>query len=205
MKKEYLKRLTELVAALAATFGKEADEAMYLGYEMALSDLSLEDIERGFQAALRTCEFMPSGADLRKLAGHVGTKERAAIALGVVEQAIRSEGYYRSVTFDDPLVNAVIRSLGGWEHACTIEGEFEIGQWRREFEKLYQAMCKTGASAAACAPLLGHSDRVNGFNGHERKEPLRIETGLAPHPAGLIGQKKEQGKLPVQLKLKGPK
>jgi hypothetical protein len=206
MKKEYLPKLTELIAAMAATFNREVDEAMFLGYEMALSDLSIEAIQTAVQMALRSCKFMPTGAELRELAGDVSPKERAAVALGVVDLAIKTDGYYRSVNFDDPLVNATIRSLGGWEHASTLEGEFAINQWRRDFKDTYVAFCKAGVGRQACGPLLGLYDRQNGFNGHERKEPLLIECGLAPHPDGLVRLPgKSVAKLTgVQLKLKGP-
>lgn len=205
-KKEFLKRFTELIAAMASTFNREVDEAMFLGYEMALSGMSIEEVELAVQRAVRECKHMPTGAEIRELAGYVGPKERAAVAIGVVENAIREHGYYRTVSFDDPLVNATVRHLGGWEHASTLDDEFAISQWRRDFEKTYIAFCRTGVGKQACGPLLGLIDRQNGFDGHARTEPLLIECGLQPHAEGLVRLTTSvpRQELGVQLKLKGP-
>lgn len=204
MKKEYLAKFTDLITALAATFNREADEATFLGYEMALSDLSIEAVELAVQKAVRQCHFMPTGAELRELAGDVGPKERAVIAFGCVAETIKRHGYYDSVSFDDPLINAAIRNLGGWERVSLIEDHEEFDKWfRKEFERVYIALCRTGASAEACKPLMGHYDKANGHAGYEQKAPLRIATGLAPHGKDLVRlPQKKAGAKPIGIPLK---
>lgn len=59
-----------LVQALAAVFRVDPTEALLTGYWLGLSDLPLPVVSAGVQRALRECQFMPSVAELRKLAGH---------------------------------------------------------------------------------------------------------------------------------------
>ena len=176
-----------LIAALGASFGRQVDEATLTAFEIGLSDLPLEKITAAVQAAIRSCRFMPSPAELRELAGVVSPQHRAVVAWTAFSAAVSKHGFYKSVDFDDPVVNAVVRSLGGWLRVSSIDDskEFEVFL-RRDFERTYLALYAAGISAEQAAPLVGHLQAQNELHGYAGREfngvainqLVRIATGL---------------------------
>jgi len=180
--------LVRLIAALAATFNREADEAMFEGYELGLCDLPVPAVKLAVGRAIRECKFMPTVAELRELSGELLPQDRAILAWDVFSKAVPRHGYTASVDFEDPLINATIRNLGGWERCCSLQPD-EFDKWlRKDFERTYQALLRSGASAKATAPLIGYHDRQNAFHGYVERitEPLRIACDLPPHRDGLV-------------------
>lgn len=176
-------RFMGLIAGLSRTFGREADEATYTGYELGLGDLTIEAIQTAVGTAMRTCEYMPTVVALRKLTGEASTDDRAIMAWAAFEKAVVCEGAYTTVEFDDPVINATIRNHGGWQRCCGLPCE-EFDKWlRKDFLATYAALCATGISAEASKPLLGIHDATNTMNGHHKavKKPLLIATGLPAH------------------------
>ncbi len=179
--------------ALAATFRTEASEAMLEGYWIGLEDIPFSAVQSSVVQAMRASKFMPNVAELREFAGDrkVSLADRAQVAWGVFERAVVQHGAYRSVSFDDPIVNATVRSLGGWQRCCDLPvTEFDTFL-RQSFLKAYEAFARTGASDDLSAPLLGIHDQHNGLHGYGTKKPVMIATGLPPL-ARLEKQQREQ-------------
>jgi len=175
------------MAAMAATFRREATEALLTGYWMGLNDLPVEDINQAVARAMRTKTFMPAVAELRELAGEMTVDQRAVKAWGAFEMAVKAHGGYASVDFDDQTINATIRNLGGWERLCELPAS-EFDKWlRKDFAKAYHGLASTRLSAEEAAPLIGEHDRTNRFNGFTGaiKPPLQITTGLPPRRIAL--------------------
>lgn len=187
-------RFIVALGALASTFGREVDEALIMGFEMGLEGLTTEQIERSVALAVRTKKFFPSPAELRELAGEVPSGERAVVAWDAFAQAVSKHGYYDSVDFDDPVINATIRNLGGWQRVCQIDDpkEFETF-FRKDFERVYVALYKAGISPEQASPLIGYCESQNALNGYCEKQHngvainqvRRIATGL-PAPLTRI-------------------
>lgn len=198
MTESEIRERNELIAALALAFGKESPTAMLLGYAMGLDDITTPELKRAVQRAMKECKFMPVPMELRELAGIATGSQRAALAFDIFANAVSIHGVYASVTFDDPLINATVRNLGGWERCCNVGAEEDVSKFdvwlRKEFERVYSGMLKSGATAEMCCPLGGLIDRENRANGYPTK-PLRlIACDLPKHPAGLI-----RGEVPKQL------
>lgn len=173
------------LGALAASFGREADEATCMAYEIGLSDLPLASCRNAMVRAMRECRFMPSPAELRELAGVQKPKDRAVLAWEALDAAIVEHGYYRSVDFDDPVINATVRNLGGWERVCDLPAE-EYSKWfRKEFERVYASLAAVGVGPEQSAPLLGYYAKQNSGNGQPIAPPVKIVTGLPTMP--MIG------------------
>ncbi len=177
-----------LVEALAATFRTEATEALIEGYWMALEDLQLASVQRAVSAAIRQCQHMPRGVELRQLAGEMGNATRAVHAWSVLQKAIGQHGAYRSVDFDDPVLNATVRNLGGWQKLCqTTTEEFE--KWaRKDFERIYGALCASGITEEQGQRLTGIHEQTNFGAGFAIAPPTRVVTGLPPHREGIMRQ-----------------
>lgn len=175
----------ELIAALALTFGKEATAPMLLGYTMGLDDISTPDLKRAVARAMKECQFMPVPLELRTLAGVPKDTDRAALAWEIFAKQVGLLGAWKTVSFDDPLINATCRHLGGWVRCCGESGDkFEV--WlKKEFKDTYATLCRTGVSAEACGPLGGIADQSNGHLGISG--PVhQIACDLAPHRRDLI-------------------
>ena len=180
--------LLQMIAALAANFDREADEAMFQSYEMGLDDLPLADVKRAIIRSIKESTFMPRVAELRALAGVVPPVNRAVKAWEVFERTVVRLGYTASVNFDDPVINATVRALGGWERCCGLTVE-EFDKWlRKDFERTYIALMSTGLSAEAAGPLLGFHDQSNACHGHIKQltTPKLIACDLPPHRDGLV-------------------
>jgi len=169
-----------LISALAASFGKESDEAMLTGYWMGLGDMDLSELRAACAKAIRSMKFMPKPAELREMGGESNVAERAEIAFAAAAKAIGSHGKYASVDFDDPVINATIRSMGGWEKVCALKAE-ELHKWtKKDFIKMYTAHSNVGVSEEAIAYLAGQVERENTSTGHSDNIPkaVLIQSGL---------------------------
>jgi hypothetical protein len=181
-------RLAVAVAVLGETFGRQVTAVTIQAYEMGLDGIAIDAIERAVKRASGECRFMPVPSELRELAGEMPAKDRAIRAWSAAMRGVRLHGYYHSVNFDDPIINATIRSMGGWERFAE-RLEVEEEKWlRRDFEAIYVSFATRGVSAEACEPLGGFLSRSNGAAGYldAVPEPVLVECGLPPHPAGVL-------------------
>lgn len=175
---------TVLIEAMAATLPpqKEVSRAMFMGYWLGLCDIALDAVRHGVERAIKTCKFMPSPAELRELSGEMKPEQRAIIAWDAFRKAMSSVGWYQSVEFDDPLIHATVRNLGGWCKVIErIEDEDQTDKWvRKDFERVYRAMAETGISEDQARPLIGDADAQNEREGFLEwvRDPIKVSTGL---------------------------
>ncbi len=164
------------LAVLCETFGRELSEAAAEGYRIALRDLSADELAGATAKALEVCKFMPLPAVLRELAGRETQQQAAerakagraayvADAWEAVRTAMDRHDYTDSVDFG-PLVNAVVRNLGGWVALCA-KSVPDLVWVRKDFERLFEAFAGKPADELRGAPLPG---RLGG-------PPIRIAIG----------------------------
>lgn len=171
-------KITNGVTLLAEAFGRKATKATFAAYEHGLGGLDLPAIDRAVKTALRTCKFMPSPAELRELAGEIRIEDRAIHAWMAFEKAVCTIGHVRGVDFDDAVINATVRSLGGWDRCCQLEGnEFDVFL-RKRFIDAYVALTRSGVGDEQGAALEGAFDRENRRLGYAAQEPVMISTGV---------------------------
>lgn len=172
------REFTPLVCALCETFGQESTEPRLLGYWIALRDIDSTAFKIAIEKALKSCERMPSPAELRSLA--VGTdnlEERAQIAWLRLNAMIDDVGGYGSPKCDDPVLVATIKSLGGWQALCqTPQSEFDAFV-RPKFMATYKSLSRV--KGIMLERLIGS---------HEQENRKRITGNTI---AGLIEQATE--------------
>lgn len=192
---EEREKFVTLIQALAGCYVKTADEAMYLGYEMGLDDLPLADIAKAVRRAVKERQFMPTVAELRELAGVPKDTDRATLAWEIFAKQVGILGAYKTVQFDDPIINATCRNLGGWQRCCIeSDDKDKFETWlKKEFERVYAVLCRSGVNAEQCAPLGGICDQANGHLGVQGPV-YRIACNLPAHRQNLI-----RGEVPKQL------
>ena len=181
---DWKRRVAVVVGVLCEAYRQTATEVTIRAYEMGLDGLTAEHIEEAVRLALQRLKFMPTPAELRDLVGGPKPEDRAQLAWAAFERAVVRIGAYRTVDFDDALINATVRSLGGWERCCSL-GPEEFDKWlRKDFIKAYEAFCRTGIGEEVAEPLPGIYDRQNALLGYAPQQVCQVETGLprlTPH------------------------
>lgn len=190
-----LNELLTLLEALASAFRVEADEPLFHAYRIGIEDLPPEAIRHGIQAAMRECQFMPTVFELRKLCGIESPEARALKAWERVKASING---WQSVDFDCPVINATIRVMGGWIGLCDTPAGEAFDKWaRKDFEKIYCELWRSGVTAEMARPLLGLIDTDNGGNNRRMTVPKRIETGLKIEQKLIAGPAPKRTELAV--------
>ena len=171
--------LVGCVTILAETFGKTVSPNLFKAYELGLRDLTVEQIKTATHQALQSCRFMPAPAELREMV-FVRTEDRSVKAWLAFEAAVGANGYIKTVSFDDPIINATVKALGGWQHCCGMPAaEFDTFLQKR-FQDTYCALSRAGVSAEQAAPLVGWFDQQNSRDGFAAQNVIEIDTGLPP-------------------------
>src|SRR4051812_30462805 len=113
-------RFVAVINAVAASFSTEPTQALLQGYLLRVQDLPMERVEMAAKVAIRSHTRMPRPAELREVCGEAPMSMLAVQAWAKVRQAAARHGAYASVDFG-PIVNATIRTMGGWNRICTEE------------------------------------------------------------------------------------
>ena len=184
------------VATLCETLPphRVATDTMQRAYQLGLDGLTAEQISASVGRALRACKFLPSPAELRELAGELPIGERAELAWLEFSQAVSRIGCYKSVDFRDSIVNAVVRSLGGWQACCSMDADKFDSFLRRDFLKTYQAFSRSRPSEESCGHLPGihesaRSPSMKIVKVGSGEDTARIATE-ANKPSGILELKK---------------
>ena len=172
MKTNDIPQFIQMLHNLCEMYGKPrmSDEVAMLHFG-ALQDYSLEDVRKGFFAALRnpdSGQFMPRPADvIRELSGSGET--RASVAWAKVRHAIECVGHMPSVVFDDAVIHAVVADMGGWVQMSTITYD-ELPFRERDFLRFYRAYMGRDLGDYP-RKLAGMAETENTAAGHAVAEP----------------------------------
>lgn len=153
-------RFALAIGAMLETFGQEATKARLHGYWLGLRSLPIESVEEAVARVLETCgdKFPPPPAKLRETASGGSTEDMAISAWNDVQKAIPL-GPYRHVDFQDRVINATIRSLGGWPAMFDRLVDADSEHWYRVgFLKAYAALRRSGVDGEVSRPLAGLSE-----------------------------------------------
>jgi len=207
-------QLAFLIGLLGETFRQKVTATTITAYNMALGDVPIEALETAVRRAMVECTFFPSARELRDMAGVMSLDARTLRAWEVFERAVVQHGYYASVNFDDPVLNATVRNLGGWIYVSEMGAE-ELDKWlRKDFERVYKTFCQQGVGNEQSAPLVGWHEKNNRHGGYPIPIGMKANCGMMPvmiktelpllphikfHVPARIGKRQ----LP-QLQLKGP-
>jgi len=167
-----------VMTALCTAFGKELDEAILEAYWMALEDMPLDEFKQGSKKCLQEEEWMPKPGAIRRSAGILSPDARAMVAFECVRKSIATHGAYVSVNFDDPVITATIRNMGGWIELCQLPTDKFNTFTRKDFEKIYKTLLGSGIKKASAEYLPGIHERDN--IGYSAPIVQYIEAGMPP-------------------------
>ena len=151
----------EHLQALAAVFKFELDDPIVLGYWLALKHYDLTAVIRSIAKAVQICKFFPKPAELIEfLQPDVETEvfnawSTAARVLGVDSFCGRP-----SVDFEDKVINAAIRSLGGIGRIVDMTKTDFLTWYRKEFENAYRIYLANPPDPIKCKPLIGDAKSI---------------------------------------------
>lgn len=140
----------------------------------AFADLPPEAIELAIRRYNRECSDHPTPAAVRRYAGAAGLtdEQRAQAAWRVVRSTMLKYGAYYAVTFDDVIVHAAIRAIGGWANLCNTQHD-ELTWKEKAFREAYVSIARSGIGEFK--PLAGLLTN--------QPEAIQVTTGLLPHAA----------------------
>ncbi|MFM0165684.1 DUF6475 domain-containing protein [Paraburkholderia sediminicola] len=105
-----------------------------------------------------------------------GSATRSLRAWTMVEKAVRTVGHYRSVCFDDAIINKLIDDMGGWVKLASTETVEDLKFRGLEFQKRYTGLMQTGGVGTDYPPYLpGAAESHNSL------------ANVAVEPPALIG------------------
>lgn len=179
-------KVAAVVGMLCEAFGRQATPITFQAYHLVLQDVTNDQLEAAATSALQSTEkFMPTAGQLRELArlGGLSCESRAQAAWQEFDAAVARHGADRSVSFEDGLINATIRGLGGWVWCCEREGDSYHIWLRREFLGAYMRLIRDGASDDM---RRGHSGRLAMMNASYPKDTL-VKLGAYTGDEVLVG------------------
>lgn len=119
-----------------------------------------------------TGQWCPKPADVVKMVGGT-TKDAAIMAWNKVMEGVSRAGRYRSVCFDDPIINRCLLEMGGWPELCAKE-EKEMPFVERNFCDRYRAYRLRGENVGHPAYLVGLTESSNSQKGFCSDPPMLI-------------------------------
>lgn len=143
---------------LGETFNRPMTAGLLEGYWLAVEDLTEGELRTATRAALATSKFMPAPAELRAYARPPRNPNVDVVqAWQAVRRAIDKHDYLVASIDFGPLVNAVIRNLGGWDAFCraTLPELDNPGWLRKKFEEVYKTLATADATTLHGQPLDG--------------------------------------------------
>lgn len=144
------KRFMALLLPMSAVFGVEMPKDQVIGYWIALKpNLTIEEFEKAVGVALQTLKWMPKPVELIDLV----KPSKALLAWDVFAKVAR--GYIRhSINFQDPIINAVARSLGGLTEISKVPSDKFYAFTRKDFLESYREFERDGLRDVDSGPLL---------------------------------------------------
>lgn len=173
--------LTDAITTMFIAFRQPMDNPTLDVYVKALEAFPINRVTEAIATVLRTEQFLPSPGRILSLGGLVvSTDTRARIAFEALGKAVESQGRYKSIQFDDPILTQTVKAMGGWEAVCDEPADNWHVHFKRDFINEYKANCERRRGSNSV--LLGEADRVNGGNGLERREAVKIAVDLPQLP-----------------------
>ena len=206
--------LRDLFEGLLSSRGIRMDAKGVRMWLDAFADLSPDEVSTAIRRFNREADpkQFPSPSAVRQFAGvrGLGDGNRSALAWAAVLRAARSIGIWRSVDFDDRIINAVIHDLRGWvPFVESLDDPATLPFREKDFRDRYHAISISGIGDGR--PLFGtlelqqrrdgldfervqrEAERRYGDKIPERVQrrigflrdnqtPQVVATGLTPHP-----------------------
>ncbi len=151
--KQHRLEFASIIESLGVVYDRQITDEMLAVYFECLRDIPIWRLKAIAASHVACNRFWPTPSELRG----VSPSADAVRAWDASNAALHIHGMYRHVDFEDPVVNATIRHLGGWPEFCARDPKDET--WtRKEFIQVYRSLASSGLTAEQAAPLPGLSE-----------------------------------------------
>jgi hypothetical protein len=133
----------KLISGVFGVYGKNASDDVIEIYYRTLKEYSIEDLSKAFTKHLKnpnTGNFLPTPSEIIKII-EGDSKNKSMIAWDKAINAIDSS---YDVVFDDPIIHAVIRDMGGWVKFCFSINDFNKDKIEIGFRDRYKNYVEYG-------------------------------------------------------------
>jgi len=187
MNKSDKRKFVEVLTSLSDLYDASISENSIQLYWDILQKYSIDEFVLSAKAHASTSKWMPKPSDFIDSleSATPSSEEKAIVAWAAVTSSTRSIGGNTSVRFDDPLIHAVIRSLGGWSGLCASSATYFQTTMRRQFIATYQSMynlCVLGLKVDGLLPL----------QGRDRGREVEVKTQIPSGPQHLLLKEQEK-------------
>lgn len=141
-------RFAQALIVLGEAYGEPVSTVRISAYATALADLDPDAVIAAMMDCLKTAKFFPRPADIReRVLGQ--TDDRAELAWGAVQRAIKRHGYLREPDLPAETMAAIRDVWGTWQRLCeTLPNDGpELLGWRKAFLAAYGAAERRSALA----------------------------------------------------------
>jgi hypothetical protein len=167
------------ITMLCEVWGRTQSKLLFEAYYLAVRDMTAEEYERAIEGIIsdRSLLKMPLPAEINGY-GRTPASDTALLAYDQLIRAVREQGAYKSVAFEDRTIHACVEAMGGWRRIC--DATIEDWTWlQKDFVKLYQAFA--GRGIAGPERLVGIHEQINAVKGVDvAAETVRIGTRRPP-------------------------
>ncbi len=137
--KVFIQGINLIETAIQKEFSKEQIKL----YKMLLNDVEDKQFVEGIVKLLKERVYtnIPAAAEIREYCLDLKENDfqfKIAEARNSIKKAISQYGTYRNVCFDDPVIHAIIKSMGGWTKVCACDIEEFNDYLKWELPKLYK-------------------------------------------------------------------
>ncbi len=159
------------IALLCATVGRDMPPEQSKAWYAMLGDLTIETLKAGIIATVRSYTFagFPPIGMIREncgvASGVIPAKDRPLLAWQAVRGSFANVGAYDSPAFDDAIIHATIRELGGWPLLCDTPTE-EMHWLEKRFCATYSALSSVKLPSDQTKRLAGITETENGREGY---------------------------------------
>jgi hypothetical protein len=176
MKPEDMQRFESVLRGLCEVYDKELTPFFSSAYFAALEDLDIDEIGKAAIGYMRMpekdCRFMPKPGDLRAMV-EGRNDDAATLAWAKICKAMRQQGSYQSVAFDDPIIHRVLTDMGGWAwFGASLEKELPFIE--RRFCDAYKTYRRTEKSFDYPPYLPGITESENSLRDYPFPSPILI-------------------------------
>jgi len=174
-------KFLEVLTALSDLYDAPISQGSIGLYWETLKGYPLDAFIEAGRSHAETSKWMPKPSDFidAMKRGDMDAEQQSALAWLSVVNAVRDVGSNRGVCFDDPLIHATIRSLGGWIALCRSKSQYFNSTVRASFIKTYAHML----SCAQSGNVLGTLKSLEPLYGAEKgSDMINVSTGLPRGP-----------------------
>lgn len=172
MREEEKPQFAVLITGIGEMYDKSFNPFLLELYWNVLKSYSFEEVKNGVNRYLANADvgmFFPKPADIIAVI-EGDSKTKALLAWTKVMSAIKMVGMYNSIVFDDALIHAVIRDMGGWQKLCITKND-DFSFVGKEFQNRYRWFVN---QKPTCHPshLIGIAESKNGQSGFNFAPPV---------------------------------